>query len=371
MSRKQIIIWVSVWWLALWCIIGLTVNYFPFRPTFPYARERLPQYGPREITTLAHFDGVHYLTIAAKGYFGTGLIQAFFPMYPLAVKGLSIDGRLNPVVIGEMISMVSFMGALLILSKLIAVDESTTTTRRTILLMLVFPTSFYFMGVYSESLFLLFCALAFWWGRKGSWWLAGLAGMAAAATRVTGVFLVIGLMIEWYLQTRRRPVDLIACCVPGLGLAGYMVYLTSRFGDPWLFYRVQKDFGAAREAGRLILLPQVFWRYGKMIIGPHVDFHAGYLVWLELMAGLTGLILSIAAFFKTRPSYAVFAVLSFILPTLTGTFSSLPRYLLPLFPLFIVAAKIIPSKIYPLVLILSGILLVINLIFFTQGMWVA
>ena len=129
-----------------------------------------------------------------------------------------------------------------------------------------------------------------------------------------------------------------------------MNYLNYAFGDPLLFYSVQNDFGAQRETGRIVMLYQVFWRYVKMLLTVKVSSLLYYRVILEFLAGLFGLILSILSFRDVRKSYALFAFLAYILPTLTGTFSSMPRYVLPLFPLFVVLSKRLNPLVYKLTL---------------------
>ncbi len=92
-----------------------------------------------------------------------------------------------------------------------------------------------------------------------------------------------------------------------------------------------------------------------------------------ITSALIGLTFIIFTYLKRWYSYLIFMVLAFIAPTLTGTFSSLPRYALVLFPSFILlslwAEKYRWIKIlYPL---LAIPLLIFCLILFTRGYWVA
>src|SRR6185369_6540698 len=89
-----------------------------YAPTFPYFDIDLPQYSlPRWIYSWANFDGVHYLTIAQKGYIGTGLIQAFFPLLPyVLLRSLFLlsGGHLNTLLTGLIITNGAFLAALVI-----------------------------------------------------------------------------------------------------------------------------------------------------------------------------------------------------------------------------------------------------------------
>ena len=57
------------------------------------------------------------------------------------------------------------------------------------LLTAIFPFSFFFGAVYTESTFLLFTLLSFYGFRTRRWALGGVAGAVATATRVTGIMM--------------------------------------------------------------------------------------------------------------------------------------------------------------------------------------
>ena len=74
---------------------------------------------------------------------------------------------------------------------------------------------------------------------------------------------------------------------------------------------------------------------------------------------------------KIRFSYLVFGWLIIIVPALTGTFSSMPRYLLLAFPIYIILGTIKNKYMY-LIYLMSGFsLLIIFLVNFSRGLWVA
>ena len=98
-----------------------------------------------------------------------------------------------------------------------------------------------------------------------------------------------------------------------------------------------------------------------------------FAVLLEFLSGSLFLVLSLLAFKSTRLSYALYMLPSYILPTLTGTFSSLPRYVLLLFPGFILMSvwftKQSPS-IRLAVYLISMILGLISISLFTRGYFI-
>jgi hypothetical protein len=74
---------------------------------------------------------------------------------------------------------------------------------------------------------------------------------------------------------------------------------------------------------------------------------------------------------KIKKEWLVFSLFSVITPTLTGTFASMPRYVLLAFPIFIYLAQLKNMFIKIIILILFISFLCIATILFSQGYWVA
>jgi len=98
-------------------------------------------------------------------------------------------------------------------------------------------------------------------------------------------------------------------------------------------------------------------------------------VLLEVFIAALFLVLIILAFKKVRSSYAIFALLSYLTPTLTGSFSSMPRFALSIFPAFIVLALLLENtrkkwlrKTY---LVISVVLSIISIALYTRGYFIA
>jgi len=324
----------------------------------------------------ANFDGSHYLSIARNGY--SQFQQAFFPLFPLLIRVTSsfLGGLLFS---GLIISHLAFFTSLYLFYHLIRLDFKKPVARLALILLLFFPTSFYFGSFYTESLFLILILASFYAARKKSWFWAGAIGAFASATRLTGVFLFPALVVEVYLQAKKKKTkphlkDLLPLLLIPLGLGIYMFYLWRTVGDPFYFFHVQPFFGAERSGGRLILLYQVFWRYLKMILTTPFN-HTYFIVWLELVSFVSFLAALVLALFnrKIRFSYTVFGLCLLLLPTLTGTLSSIPRYVLPVFPGFIVFAlygekmKFLKWGYFLISLVLS----VACTMFFIRGYWIS
>ena len=72
---------------------------------------------------------------------------------------------------------------------------------RTITYLLIFPTTFFFSGVYGESSFLALTVAAYYYTRTNRWLLAFILAALATLTRSQGMILALPLLIE-YLHER-------------------------------------------------------------------------------------------------------------------------------------------------------------------------
>lgn len=326
----------------------------------------------------ANFDGEHYLSLSIIGY--KGLEQAFFPVYPLAMSFIAkpfiydfSSALLYSTLAGLLISHLSLLLALIILYDLLKIDYSKKIVFLTLLLILIFPTSFFFGAVYSEAVFLLFSVAAFYSARKGRWFLAGFFGGVASATRIFGILLLPAFILE--ARQQQVPIkNFFWFFLIPFGLLGYMMYQWVNVGDPLAFYHLQKIVGEQHQSG-LTPLPQVYFRYIKMIITANIQNPIFQTTILEFIVGILFFLLPIYGYFKKiRWSYIFFALAGFLLPTIQGSFSSVPRYVIVFFPSFLVLAIWLDNRSkFVQAIILLGLVSGLSLesILFLRGYWVS
>lgn len=329
----------------------------------------------------SNFDGEHYVRIARDGY--GPFSYFFFPLYPLVVRywaRMVGDNVIYFTISGLLVSHTALLIGLVGLWKLIKLDYKVDIANLTILLLLLFPTSFYFGSIYTESLFLSLVVWSFYFARKKHWFIAGLLGGLSTATRITGLALFPALLVEYFgrtLKTRSFKTQEIASIflVP-LGLFIYMVYLKNETGDSLIFFHsLNKVFGEQRSQAPVIL-PQVFYRYIFKVI-PNINydyFPVVFTTLLEFTAAILFLFLTLVLFMKSRLSYAVFSAGAYLISTLTGSFSSLPRYVLVIFPAFILIAVYLneaPNKLKVAVILVFLTLLAVATSLFTRAYWIS
>ncbi len=99
-----------------------------------------------------HWDSNFYIQIATQSYTNRQEM-AFFPLYPLLIRGLMVVTR-NPIIAGMLISNVAELVMFVVLYRLVEEDFGKERAYNTVLYFSIFPSAFFFSGVYTESLFL-------------------------------------------------------------------------------------------------------------------------------------------------------------------------------------------------------------------------
>lgn len=346
MSRKDLIFILKsfvVWRAGLLAALFLAIKSVPLQANFLGGGLQNYLANPY-FWAWGNFDGEHYLAIARFGY--QPLTYFFFPLYPLLIK-LFGETQLSALVISHLSLIIGLFG----FYKLVRLDYSAKIAKLSIILLLAFPTSFFFGGVYTESLFLALAVWFFWFLRKRKWLGVILLGSLASATRLVGAVLLVPF-----------------------GLLGYMYYLLKTTGDPLAFIHNIALFGGQRSES-IVLLPQVFYRYFFKII-PNLNysyFPALFTAYLELGTAIIFLAIIIFAFKKLKLVYTYYLAAGYLLPTFSGSFSSLARYVLVLFPAFILLAIFLEKRpLFRVVwLVFSLVLLGISVMLFTRGYFIA
>ncbi|MCX6816743.1 MAG: mannosyltransferase family protein [Candidatus Beckwithbacteria bacterium] len=358
--------------LFLQLVAGLAIKFVPFKGSFPYWDLFLQPKGPDWLWLWGNFDGVHYLSIAQEGYL-YGLTQVFFPLYPNLIKFLSLLTH-NHLLSGLIISHLSLIGFIYYFIKLGRLDYSVKTLRWSLLLLLLFPASFFFFSVYTESLFLFLVALCLYSARTRRFIPAAIIAGLASATRLVGIFLLPLILWEYYQVNKKN--HLLALFkisfLSASGLLLYLAYLQHRFHNFLIFVTAQPGFGSGRQVDTFVMIYQVIFRYLKMFFGVSPQNEIYPVLVFEFLISLIFLVLIISALLKKfRTSYLLFLIPAYLLPTLTGSFASMPRYVLTAFPLFYFVAATKSKLVKILWLIASVLLLSWAFIRFSRGYWIS
>jgi hypothetical protein len=281
------------------------------------------------------------------------LSYAFFPLYPWTMwlvhwplKIFGLDPIATSTLAGVIVSAIGTLAAMLALYDLTrdALDED--GAMRAVFYLLIFPTGFFLVQVYSEGLFvgLAFGCLAML--KRRQWVPAALLGAAAALTRAVGVALVIPMVITWIrsgewtdIQWRQifsrgipwRPLGrALLACSP---LVAFLIWKFSYLGlafdyvEANFFGREVLNFGSAFHA----------WSeaYKSMFIG-NPERTAYYVT--EFIGLLIGIVTCLACL-KYDPEPAWFSLAVFIISWGSGPAQGIQRYILAAPAVFIMLAR--------------------------------
>lgn len=217
-------------------------------------------YSPQQVSlhsllyNWSHWDARTYYLIATKGYYEFSK-AAFFPLYPYLERFLSEFLHIDALLAGMCISNLAFLATLVVLYRFVETEFDSDTARRTAFYLSIYPTALFFFAAYSESLFLLFLLSSFYAMRRGAWWLAGVFGGLATLTRSIGLALLLIFLWEYvrqlypllrqawsekrWLLVLSKLSNLLAALLIPLGFGIFVFYLNKRFHDPLAFEHAQ------------------------------------------------------------------------------------------------------------------------------------
>lgn len=310
----------------------------------------------------AKWDSFWHMSVASRGYFYLPQEKksniVFFPLYPLLVKALSWVTPGDLIVPGWVVSILSLFLAVGYLYKLIKNIFPNIDPKQVVFFLLIFPTAFFLNAVYTESLFLFFSVALFCYLHQKKYFIAGVFGLLAALTRITGVLLFVPFVYEiiqkWNVEKKWNLKYLYALLIP-FGTLCVFMYYKMVFGNFWLFFEVQNWFGRAFEINRDHFFPLTEAATSNMI--------------LDIGFVFFGLCMGIYTFKKIRASYGIYILISLLVPLSTGTMMSIGRYLLVLFPIYIALASLKNEAIKNTWIFVSLLLFALNITLFVNNYW--
>lgn len=359
-----------------------------------------------------NWDGTWYRLVALNGHDpgGANFVAkaAFWPLYPWLMKtGHDFTG-LSPESVGYIISNISFLGALLLVFRLVTLDFNANVARATVVGLAIFPTTFFFTAVYTESLFMMLAVGSLYAARKNEWFVAGVLGLLAALTRSAGVMLLAPLAVLFAQQygwnPRRWFPQAFSAALPALGPLIFGWHLResgSKFLDwvnvQWQWNRYQSTpwrtvdcelngcVTFLEEYDRDQITPPADWGW---VANMFQNFNWTHLTsWefrnrvgdgdiLEITTTLLAFVVLIVGLKKLPFYYTAFALPPLIVPLFSpstvNAFMSMPRFVLPLFPIFVMLAILIQGKRFKIVAIaISSFLSVVLTMQFALWYWVS
>ena len=290
------------------------------------------------------FDTLWYIHLAQNGYDRLDAV-GFTPLFPGLIRAVSIltgDPLLAALLLAGVSTFLLFWG----FQELLRLDLPAETVKRALLLYAVWPVAFIFFCGYAESLVIALTIWAIYWGRKGRWWLAGIAAFAAVSTKSVGIVAVVPLAVLAWRERKWRTLPFL------LGPLGPVVY--------WVWLRTHglplPSQSYPAYWGTTVAMP-----WTTAISSLHQAFVVGKPL-LELQLILAAITFTLSLAKRVRLEYVAFALAAILfLLTKNAPPDQQPwaRYALILFPAPASLALLAPKR-APFVMV-AAIFFLINL----------
>jgi hypothetical protein len=155
------------------------------------------------------WDGVHLMRLAQFGYEGAGVgSSTFYPLYPMLSRALSRLTGGYVLLSGLLLSTIACAAALALLHQTaVRTLHSDATARWSVVALAAFPTSFFLIAPYTESMFIALTLGAFLAAYQRRWFLVAFLAGLAGLTRGPGALTAIPLAWLGWAEWRRRPAE--------------------------------------------------------------------------------------------------------------------------------------------------------------------
>lgn len=355
------------WRLGLFLITYLGSKVFPL-----VANNALGAVGDGKVfdywLSWAQWDGGNFLSIATRGYQNLQYF-AFAPLFPFLAKMLSFVFGGNVFVAGLVISNISFAMFLVLFHSFLKKNYPAGVANSTLITFLTFPTTFFTVAYYSESLFLLLLVIFFIFLAKHNFIKSAFIIILASLTRFIGIFLIVSLFYAYLARIKFKPsrinMTFAGLFISFLGIFIFSIYLKTA-GGHFLQFLLSQSFWQRQPSDPLSTVFSYIWSFITHERRPLNDY-------FDFAMTATFISLLIWGVRKIPSSLWLFSALAILIPASTGTLSGIPRYILASLGSFIIIGQILerhPKFKIPY-WVASLFLQAILAVFFISGYWVA
>lgn len=309
-----------------------------------------------------HFDALHYLRIACRGYERDNQSSpAFLPLLPAAMRICNLAG-LNALYAGVLLPNLAFALGLGVFGEVVwVVSGRAATVWRACALLAAFPTSFFYSMPYPESFGFLFVsgATLAWVRRRPAAACASL--VPACLARQSAVMFGVATLLEWGSdRVCGRPPRHWAWIVFLTGAASFLAFwafLAVRYDDWLIATHAQAHWG--RQSPGPVHLAETFWRALTRLTFDDLT--------LLVFAGL-----GIYTWVRYGPFWGSLVLLPLALAASTGSVDSMKRLVLASFPVFYPLGDWLTRRwAFALVVTVCAALQLLCLWRYVNGIWVA
>lgn len=319
------------------------------------------------------WDGNHYLFLAENGY-PRDVVQstAFYPLYPLVIRIAGFFFAGNTLAAGLLVSNIASLLAIVYFYVLVKKWYNDTLAFTASLFMMSFMTFFFTSLVYSEGLFLLLVIAFFYYFYERKIPAYFLLSILIPLTRPTGILVILPLiacLVSDTLNGKKMNETKNYLLLLGF-ITGFFLYLGIMFsftGSIFSGFAAQNLFIAHNSLGNLF--HPVSW-FQSNFITLHYTLNGSTTSILNRLVFGFYLVLLYCIYKYLDTTLFVYSLALGLFPALTGVFMSYSRFILVVFPIFIVLALRFQKNPW-LVIIPSAVLQILLLTAHTLNYWVA
>jgi len=327
--------------LSLWAVVVLAVAPVEGGPSLarPYGEDSAPNGGWAALLLGPwwRFDTVHYTKLAVHWYQPGSLRTVFPPLYPFLIRviGGVLGGKY--LLAALFISNLCALGYLTLFFALAEEAIGPAAAKKALVYVVLYPWAFILLAGYTEPLSLFLITMAFWMMWRGRGWAAGLFGALAALTRLQGAVVMVPLLLEALRRRRFRlwppGVDLVwpmlpplasACFLLGRALVG-IEPISETYASCWNQVAAPPWVGMATNVS-------------QMLAGA-----AHSTDYLECLATLLFIALTVLAWFRLRPAYAAYMTAALLFNVsyvrMPHPMCAVGRHMVELFPAFFLLGR--------------------------------
>ncbi len=306
----------------------------------------------------ATWDARHYLFLSEVGYSKGVKSCAFYPLWPLVIRCLSLLTAGNQLIVGLVLANVFSLAAWTLFYNVTSRRFGESVARWALVYLIIFPGSLFYQFIYSEPLLFLL-VMGLWYGlERERFGMAWVAAFLLPLTRAVGVFSVLPIGWHWlmnqpwgwlgrwrWMETERRRLgsdrstdaaaarwpETVLLAAPMLGLAAYFGLMWVWTESPFEGIEAQKYWGV-HSIGNL-------WDVPRFVLGffEPTKWHGFRGSVLDRCAFLL-LLFCLPLIWRLGKDMVMWTYMLGILPAMSGTFTSYTRFACCAFPVFIALA---------------------------------
>lgn len=290
-------------------------------------------------TAMCQYDCGWYVRLAMAGYGSDSLFQnyndipnwAFFPLFPLILRAATAVIGMGPYFVGLLVSNTLFAGFIFVAALHMRRTRLAFDPALWVVFAVLFPFSFTFSAIYSESLFALLAVSSLGLLQTRRPLAAAVVAALMTATRPTGILMLPIIMFDraMHLWHHRHRTDrlvllgetLLPIAIAPLGLSLYMLAQYLAVGDALAFNHVQVLWERV-WVGPFAMVSAGLgaWDWGRLLLPKGLQSESYFASWALLGLATAGWLA-----WRRRSSEAFLLGASILLPLSTGL-HSMPRF---------------------------------------------